>query len=135
NPTLLARIPREELRSLLEGFGYAPHFVEGHEPAAMHPLMAETLDRIVEEIRSIQQGARAGRTSGHVRWPMVVLVTPKGWTGPKEVDGKPAEGSFRSHQVPLAQLRDKPEHLAQLESWMRSYRPDELFDENGALVE
>jgi xylulose-5-phosphate/fructose-6-phosphate phosphoketolase len=135
NPTLLARIPREELRSLLEGFGYVPYFVEGHEPAAMHPLMAETLDRIVEEIRSIQHGARAGRTSRPVRWPMVVLVTPKGWTGPKEVDGKPAEGSFRSHQVPLAQLRDKPEHLSQLESWMRSYRPDELFDENGALVE
>jgi xylulose-5-phosphate/fructose-6-phosphate phosphoketolase len=134
NPTVLARVPREELRSLLEGFGHAPRFVEGDDPAALHPLMAETLDEVVGEIRSIQTAAREGRQTGRPRWPMIVLVTPKGWTGPKEVDGEPAEGSFRSHQVPLAELRDKPEHLAQLESWMRSYRPGELFDENGALV-
>jgi xylulose-5-phosphate/fructose-6-phosphate phosphoketolase len=135
NPTVLARIPREELRSLLEGFGHAPRFVEGDDPAAIHPLMAKTLDEVIGEIRSIQTAAREGRQTGRPRWPMIVLVTPKGWTGPKEVDGKPAEGSFRSHQVPLAELRDKPEHLAQLESWMRSYRPGELFDENGALID
>ena len=135
NPTVLARIPRDELRSLLDGYGYAPYFVEGDDPTAMHPLMAETLDHIVEEIDSIQREARASRTTDRPRWPMIVLVTPKGWTGPKEVDGKPAEGSFRSHQVPLAQLREKPEHLAQLESWMRSYRPEELFTEDGHLID
>src|SRR5262245_1754108 len=134
NPTILARIPREELRALLEGFGYAPYVVEGDEPAAMHESMAETLDRVVAEIRSIQGGAREGTSSERPRWPMIVLITPKGWTGPKEVDGKPVEGSFRSHQVPLAQLREKPEHLAQLEGWMRSYRPEELFDPEGRLI-
>jgi xylulose-5-phosphate/fructose-6-phosphate phosphoketolase len=135
NPTVLARIPREELRSLLEGFGYAPRFVEGDDPAAMHPLMAETLDSTIEEIRSIQSAARKRRETEQPRWPMIVLVTPKGWTGPKEVDGQPAEGSFRSHQVPLAQLRERPGRLAQLEGWMRSYRPEELFDEDGGLID
>jgi xylulose-5-phosphate/fructose-6-phosphate phosphoketolase len=133
NPTVLSRIPRDELRSLLEGYGYEPRFVEGHEPAPMHRLMAATLDGAVGEIRSIQAAAREGANDARPRWPMIVLVSPKGWTGPKEVDGKPAEGSFRSHQVPLAQLQTNPAHLAQLEEWMRSYRPEELFDEAGAL--
>jgi xylulose-5-phosphate/fructose-6-phosphate phosphoketolase len=135
NPTVLARIPRDELRSMLEGLGHSPYFVEGDDPAAMHELMAETLDHVVEEIRSMQHAARSGGSRSRPHWPMIVLVTPKGWTGPKEVDGKPAEGSFRSHQVPLAALREKPEHLAQLETWMRSYEPEELFDDNGTLIE
>jgi xylulose-5-phosphate/fructose-6-phosphate phosphoketolase len=134
NPTLLARIPEEELRDLLRGYGHEPHFVDGDEPAAAHEAMAATLDRILADIRTIQDGARSGSASGRPRWPMIVLRTPKGWTGPKEVDGKPTEGSFRSHQVPLANLGERPEHLAQLEEWMRSYRPEELFDESGALV-
>jgi xylulose-5-phosphate/fructose-6-phosphate phosphoketolase len=133
NPTVLARIPREELRSLLEGYGHTPHFVEGDEPEAMHQQMAATLDEVVKEIRAIQEAARAGKARERPRWPMIVLVTPKGWTGPKEVDGLPAEGSFRSHQVPLAELRTNPEHLAQLEGWLRSYRPEELFDDEGRL--
>jgi xylulose-5-phosphate/fructose-6-phosphate phosphoketolase len=132
-PTVLARIPEHELRSLLEGYGYAPRFVEGSEPAEMHQKMAAALEDVTAEIAAIQ---RRARTEGHrerPRWPMIVLRTPKGWTGPAVVDGLPAEGSFRSHQVPLADLASKPEHLAQLEAWMRSYRPDELFDEGGAL--
>jgi xylulose-5-phosphate/fructose-6-phosphate phosphoketolase len=134
NPTLLARIPHEELRSLLEGYGYAPRFVEGSDPAQMHGLMAKTFDEIAEEIESIQHAARAGSLAQRPRWPMIVLRTPKGWTGPKIVDGLPAEGSFRSHQVPLANLASNPEHVAQLEEWMRSYRPEELFDDAGALA-
>jgi xylulose-5-phosphate/fructose-6-phosphate phosphoketolase len=133
NPTVLARIPREELRSLLQGYGYEPHFVEGSDPMGMHSLMAATLDQVIAEIESIQARARDGAGDERPRWPMIVLVTPKGWTGPKEVDGKPAEGSFRSHQVPLADLASHPGHLAQLEKWMRSYRPGELFDEAGTL--
>ena len=133
NPTVLARIPREELRALLEGYGYAPRFVEGSDPPAMHQLMAATLDEIVEEIAAIQRRAREDGELTRPRWPMIVLVTPKGWTGPKFVDGLPAEGSFRSHQIPLAEVRTKPEHLRQLEAWMRSYRPEELFDAGGAL--
>jgi xylulose-5-phosphate/fructose-6-phosphate phosphoketolase len=133
NPTVLARIAREELAALLNGYGYAPHFVEGDEPAVMHQLMAATLDTVLEEIAEIQRRAREQGETARPRWPMIVLVTPKGWTGPKTVDGLPSEGSFRSHQVPLAELRTKPEHLAQLEQWMRSYRPAELFDEQGAL--
>jgi xylulose-5-phosphate/fructose-6-phosphate phosphoketolase len=133
NPTVLARIPSAELRSLLEGYGYAPRFVEGAEPAAMHRLMAQTLDDVVGEIAEIQRRARQDGDLDRPRWPMIVLRTPKGWTGPKVVDGLPAEGSFRSHQVPLAHVRDDPQHLAQLESWLRSYRPEELFDEQGAL--
>jgi xylulose-5-phosphate/fructose-6-phosphate phosphoketolase len=135
SPTLLARIPEHELRSLLEGYGYAPHFVSGSEPEAMHQLMAATLDRVADEIASIQNAARRNGVTERPRWPMIVLRSPKGWTGPKVVDGLPAEGSFRSHQVPLANLATNPEHLAQLEEWMRSYRPEELFDEHGALRE
>jgi xylulose-5-phosphate/fructose-6-phosphate phosphoketolase len=132
NPTVLARIPREELRLLLEGYGYDPLFVGGHEPETMHELMAATLDSAVERIQAIK---REPVKAGHrPRWPMIVLVTPKGWTGPREVDGKPTEGTFRSHQVPLAQLHDRPDHIHQLEEWMRSYRPEELFDGSGRLV-
>jgi xylulose-5-phosphate/fructose-6-phosphate phosphoketolase len=133
NPTLLARIPEDELRALLEGYGHAPRFVTGDDPRAVHRALAATLDEVADEIAAIQDAARADGASGRPRWPMIVLRTPKGWTGPKEVDGLPAEGSFRSHQVPLSQLRESPEHLAQLEAWMRSYRPDELFDEDGAV--
>ena len=134
NPTLLARIPREELGALMEGYGYAPRFVEGSDPEAMHQLMAATLDAVADEIADIQRRARDDGDRSRPRWPMIVLVTPKGWTGPVEVDGQPTEGSFRSHQVPLAGLADHPEHLAQLEAWMRSYRPEELFDASGAVV-
>jgi xylulose-5-phosphate/fructose-6-phosphate phosphoketolase len=133
NPTVLARIPEDELRALLEGYGYAPRFVEGSDPATMHQLMAATLDEVADEIAAIQRHARSDGALGRPRWPMIVLRSPKGWTGPKIVDGLPAEGSFRSHQVPLAEVRTNPEHLAQLEEWMRSYRPEELFDEAGAL--
>jgi len=133
NPTVLARIPQDELRSLLEGYGYAPRFVEGHDPDVMHQLMAATLDEVLGEIDAIQQRARSGGEVARPSWPMIVLKTPKGWTGPKYVDGLPAEGTFRSHQVPLAEVRTNPEHLAQLEQWLRSYRPEELFDEHGTL--
>jgi xylulose-5-phosphate/fructose-6-phosphate phosphoketolase len=133
NPTVLARIPRAELRALLEGYGYAPRFVEGDDPETMHQLMAATLDEVAADIAEIQHKAREEGQRGRPRWPMIVLRSPKGWTGPKTVDGLPAEGSFRSHQVPLSDLAGNPEHLAQLESWMRSYRPEELFDERGAL--
>ncbi|HEU0023496.1 MAG TPA: phosphoketolase family protein [Thermoleophilaceae bacterium] len=134
NPTVLARIPHDELEALLVGYGHRPLFVEGHEPDAMHRRMAEILDEAIGDIRRFQAEARAGGAAPRPRWPMIVLRAPKGWTGPKEVDGLPAEGTFRSHQVPLAEVRTNPEHLAQLEQWMRSYRPEELFDEHGALV-
>ena len=133
NPTVLARIPREELRALLEGYGHAPVFVEGAEPEEMHRRMAAALDNAVIGIRRIKDAARASGDGARPRWPMIVLATPKGWTGPKEVDGKPAEGTFRAHQVPLAGLREQPEHLRALEAWLRSYRPEELFDERGEL--
>jgi len=133
NPTVLARIPAEELRSLLEGYGYAPRFLEGSEPEEMHQRMAQTLDEVLDEIAQVQHRARSSADAERPRWPMIVLRTPKGWTGPKEVDGLPTEGSFRSHQVPLAEVRTNPAHLAQLESWLRSYRPEELFDETGAV--
>lgn len=133
NPTVLARIPQEELRALLVGYGHEPYFVEGEDPATMHQLMAETLDQVVADVRAIQDRARAGDLA-RPRWPMIVLRTPKGWTGPKTVDGLPSEGTFRSHQVPLANLATNPEHLAQLETWMRSYRPEELFDADGSVV-
>ena len=133
SPTVLARIPKEELRSLLEGYGHDPVFVEGHEPQVMHRAMAEAMSQATGRIAEIQRHARATGASSRPRWPMIVLRTPKGWTGPKEVDGLPAEGTFRAHQVPLARVREDPEHLAQLEAWMRSYKPDELFDEGGAL--
>jgi xylulose-5-phosphate/fructose-6-phosphate phosphoketolase len=131
NPTVLARIPRPELESLLTGYGWKPYFVEGDEPEPMHRAMAETLDAVLAEIRGIQREARERGFSGRPRWPMLVLATPKGWTGPKQVDGKRTEGSFRSHQVPLAELAERPEHLALLEAWLRSYRPEELFDAAG----
>lgn len=132
NPTVLSRLNKEELISLLSGYGHKPYFVEGDEPELMHQLMAANLETVLAEIQAIQRDARAGFQQ-RPRWPMIVLRTPKGWTGPKVVDGKPAEGSFRSHQVPLAQLATKPEHLRQLEEWMRSYKPEELFDEIGKL--
>ncbi len=135
NPTVLARIGRDELGLLLEGFGYAPRFVEGSEPEQMHQLMAATLDQVLDEIAAIQHGAREHGVTTRPRWPMIVLVTPKGWTGPKEVDGLPVEGTWRAHQVPLAEVRTNPQHLAQLESWMRSYKPEELFDEGGAVID
>ena len=131
-PTVLARISTGELRSLLEGYGYAPRFVEGSDPASMHDLMASTLDAVLDEIALIQRLARGDESGSRPRWPMVVLRTPKGWTGPAEVDGLPVEGTFRSHQVPLADLAGKPDHLVQLEQWLLSYRPGELFDEDGA---
>jgi xylulose-5-phosphate/fructose-6-phosphate phosphoketolase len=136
NPTVLARIPLRELRSLMEGYGYAPRFVEGDDPQVMHQLMAATLDEVTAEIAEIQRRARdqdSLHPAERPSWPMIVLRTPKGWTGPKMVDGLPAEGSFRSHQVPLADLAGNPEHLRQLEEWLRSYGPEELFDEHGAL--
>jgi xylulose-5-phosphate/fructose-6-phosphate phosphoketolase len=134
NPTLLARIPREELTALMQGYGHEPFYVEGDDPEAMHQAMAATMDTVVGRIRDIQERARGGTGNGtRPRWPMIVLVTPKGWTGPKEVDGKRVEGSFRSHQVPLSGLANNPEHLRQLEEWLRSYRPEELFDDSGRL--
>jgi xylulose-5-phosphate/fructose-6-phosphate phosphoketolase len=132
NPTVLARIPRQDLKAFCEGQGHKPYFVEGSDPAEMHQLMAATLDEAVADIREIQRSAREEGATGPVHWPMIVLITPKGWTGPKEVDGKPTEGSWRSHQVPLAGLASNPDHLAQLEQWLRSYKPEELFDERGA---
>ena len=132
-PTLLARMSNQELDHLFTGYGHKPYFVEGNQPEAMHQLMASTLDAIVDEIRSIQTQARQGGSSVRPRWPMIILRTPKGWTGPKIVDGKPSEGTFRSHQVPLANVSTNPEHLQQLEQWMRSYHPEQLFDSNGTL--
>jgi xylulose-5-phosphate/fructose-6-phosphate phosphoketolase len=134
NPTIPARIGDEELTSLLEGYGHTVHWVSGDEPSEMHQLMAGTLDRVVEDITAIQRKAREESDPSRPRWPMIVLRTPKGWTGPKTVDGLPTEGTWRSHQVPMAEVRANPEHLALLESWLTSYRPDELFDEDGALV-
>jgi len=133
-PTVLARIPKEELTDLFAGYGYEPYFVEGDDPQIMHQAMAGALDRVLPRIRSIQQDARAkGIPARHV-WPMIVLRTPKGWTGPKTVDGLPVEGSFRSHQVPISNLQERPDHLRLLEDWMRSYKPEELFDSNGTLI-
>jgi xylulose-5-phosphate/fructose-6-phosphate phosphoketolase len=133
NPTVLARIPRERLDQLLRGYGWLPHFVEGDDPAAMHRLMADTLDRVVGGIRDIQRTARSAGRASAAAWPMIVLATPKGWTGPKVVDGHRVEGTFRAHQVPLTDPAGNPDHLAILDGWMRSYRPDELFDSRGTL--
>ncbi len=133
NPTVLARIPRSELAELLRGYGWDPYFVEGDDPAAMHQLMAATLDHVIDAIRRIQLEARSGHNPGRPRWPMIVLVTPKGWTGPKIVDGQKVEGTFRAHQVPLADPDKNPEHLKQLETWLKSYQPGELFDAQGRL--
>jgi xylulose-5-phosphate/fructose-6-phosphate phosphoketolase len=133
NPTVLARIPEAELVSLLQGYGHDPIVVSGDDPDRMHRSMADALEGAIDRIAEIQAQARDVGMANRPHWPMIVLRTPKGWTGPKEVDGLPAEGTFRSHQVPLAHVRENPEHLAQLESWLRSYRPEELFDEGGAL--
>jgi xylulose-5-phosphate/fructose-6-phosphate phosphoketolase len=133
NPTLLARISHDELESLLKGYGWTPHFVEGDEPAAMHQQMAATLEDCVLEIRRIQQEARVSGTPARPRWPMIVLRSPKGWTGPKEVDGHKVEGFWRAHQVPLAGMHNNPAHMQQLEDWLRSYKPEELFDASGRL--
>jgi xylulose-5-phosphate/fructose-6-phosphate phosphoketolase len=134
NPTILARISHDELEALFRGYGYTPHFVEGDEPEAMHREMAATLDACLDEIRAIQSEARSGGPAHRARWPMIVLRSPKGWTGPRAVDGKQVEGTWRAHQVPLAQVHENPEHLRQLEAWLRSYRPEELFDREGRLV-
>jgi xylulose-5-phosphate/fructose-6-phosphate phosphoketolase len=134
NPTLLARISRDELESLLSGYGYQSYFVEGSEPQAMHEIMAETLDTVIAEIKTIQNKARSNGIVRRPRWPVIVLRSPKGWTGPKEVDGQKVEGTWRSHQVPMGEMQS-PEHLKILESWLKSYRPEELFDNSGAPVE
>ena len=133
-PTVLARIPREELEQLMRGYGYAPRFVEGDDPMTMHEKMAATLEEVVEEIRRIQEQARSKGATERPRWPMIVLRSPKGWTGPKEVDGIKVEGTFRAHQVPLSGLAQEPKHLSMLETWMKSYKPQELFDAQGRLV-
>jgi xylulose-5-phosphate/fructose-6-phosphate phosphoketolase len=133
NPTILARITHEELESLFVGYGYKPYFVEGAEPAKMHQKMAATLDAVVADIRAIQKKARESGKAERPRWPMIVLRAPKGWTGPKEIGGHKVEGSWRAHQVPVADVRSNPAHLQLLESWMRSYHPEELFDTDGTL--
>jgi len=132
-PTVLARIGDEELAQLMRGYGYEPAFVSGHEPAQMHRLMAAALDKALDDIHAIQQRARGDGFRERPRWPMIVLRSPKGWTGPHQVDGVPVEGTFRSHQVPLTGFEGKPDHVGLLEDWMRSYRPEELFDDGGAL--
>ena len=132
NPTVLARISKEELIKLFEGYGWRPYIVEGSDPMTMHRLMAQTLDRVIKEIKAIQSNARNNNDSKRPIWPMIILNTPKGWTGPKVVDNKEIEGTFRAHQVPV--MMDKEEHLSILENWMRSYHPEELFDENGKLI-
>ena len=133
NPTVLARLSDAQLTELFAGYGYKPYFVEGHDPEPMHQLMAFTLDMIIAEIKAIQQNARAGQVDGMPVWPMIILRSPKGWTGPKIVDGKPVEGTWRAHQVPITDL-SKPEHLKILEDWMKSYQSKELFDEQGKLI-
>jgi xylulose-5-phosphate/fructose-6-phosphate phosphoketolase len=138
NPTVLARIPETELVALFEGHGYEPLLVtggfDGEDPGHVHQRLAAALDRALDTIARVQREAREGSATGRPRWPMIVLRTPKGWTGPREVDGKPMEGTWRSHQVPLAGVRDDPDHLRQLEAWLRSYRPEELFDGQGRIV-
>ena len=133
-PTVLARIPQSELEQLLRGYGWAPRFVVGDDPRAMHPAMAAALDGALDEIAQLQHEARAKGFTHRPPWPMIVLRSPKGWTGPKEVDGVPVEGTFRAHQVPLDAVRTNPKHLSMLEAWMKSYRPEELFDTQGRLM-
>jgi xylulose-5-phosphate/fructose-6-phosphate phosphoketolase len=133
NPVVFARITREELEQLFRGYGWIPYFVEGDDPAVMHHTMASTIERVFSDIREIHRQARRGGSTARPRWPMIVLATPKGWTGPKIVDGQRIEGTFRSHQVPLSDPRKNAEHRRQLETWLKSYRPDELFDDLGAL--
>src|SRR5439155_16488760 len=136
NPAVLARIPTPELTELLRGYGHRPLFVEGDDPPTVHQRMAAVLDQALDEIAVIQAVARHGSAPADRRplWPMIVLRTPKGWTGPATVDGLPVEGTWRSHQVPLDRVRDNPEHRAELERWLRSYRPEELFDQAGRPV-
>jgi xylulose-5-phosphate/fructose-6-phosphate phosphoketolase len=134
NPTVLARISREELENLLSGYGYKPYWIEGSEPEHMHQMMAATLDSVITEIQTIQKETLNGRVVKRPRWPMIVLKTPKGWTGPKEVDGLKVEGFWRSHQVPIADMGKKPDHVRLLEEWMKSYKHEELFDEKGRLI-
>jgi xylulose-5-phosphate/fructose-6-phosphate phosphoketolase len=134
NPTILSRISHAELEALFRGYGWTPHFVEGDDPATMHQLMAATMEACVQDIRRIQAAARKSGKAERARWPMIVLRSPKGWTGPKKVGGKAVEGYWRAHQVPMADVRDNPENLKLLEKWMKSYRPQELFDANGRLV-
>ncbi|MGR8952054.1 MAG: phosphoketolase family protein [Gammaproteobacteria bacterium] len=134
NPTLLSRISHEELENLFKGYGWTPYFVEGSDPEAMHQRMAAVMEHCVTEIRNIQQAARAGGALVRPRWPMIVLRSPKGWTGPKEVDGHKVEGFWRAHQVPLSGMKENPAHLKQLEEWLRSYKPEELFDADGRLI-
>jgi len=134
NPTVLARIPRAELQALMEGYGHEPYFVEGDDPAEVHQALAATLDAVIAEIHRIQKAAREDGVTERPRWPMIVLRTPKGWTGPKEIDGKPVEGTWRSHQVPMGEVRTNDANRAILEGWMRSYRPEELFDDHGSLI-
>jgi xylulose-5-phosphate/fructose-6-phosphate phosphoketolase len=133
NPTILSRVSHRELKALFEGYGYTPYFVEGSDPETMHQAMAATLDHCVSEIHAIQREARESGVPTRPIWPMIVMRTPKGWTGPAEVDGKKVEGFWRAHQVPMGGMHSNPEHVAQLEAWMRSYKPEELFDENGSL--
>jgi xylulose-5-phosphate/fructose-6-phosphate phosphoketolase len=135
NPTILARISHEELEGLFRGYGYTPYFVEGSDPATMHQKMAAILDETIDQIRSLQKKARAGGKAERPRWPMIVLRSPKGWTGPKDIDGRKAEGSWRSHQVPFSDVRENPAHLKLLEDWLKSYKPEELFDGNGRLIQ
>jgi xylulose-5-phosphate/fructose-6-phosphate phosphoketolase len=134
NPTVLARLPQDELESLFVGYGYKPYFVEGSDPEMMHSLMAKTIDSVIIEIKEIQQEARSHGYEQRRPFPMIILRSPKGWTGPKEVDGKQMEGSWRSHQVPLAEMASHPEHVQLLEQWMKSYHPEILFDQNGKLI-
>jgi xylulose-5-phosphate/fructose-6-phosphate phosphoketolase len=134
NPAVLARISHDELESLFIGYGYQPYFVEGSDPESMHQKMAITLERAILDIQTIQKQARDTDITGRPRWPLIILRSPKGWTGPKEVDGKKTEDYWRSHQVPLSELAEKPKHIKLLESWMQSYRPQELFDDNGTLL-
>jgi xylulose-5-phosphate/fructose-6-phosphate phosphoketolase len=133
NPTILARLEHDELEKLFYGYGYTPYFVEGSDPETMHQAMAATLDRCLADIKAIQKEARASKEVKRARWPMIILRSPKGWTGPKEVDGHKVEGTWRAHQVPLAGVKENPAHLQQLEDWLRSYQPEKLFDKDGAL--
>src|SRR5262249_11410769 len=133
NPTILGRLDDDELSQLLAGYGYTPYFVEGHEPERMHQLMAAALDNIVSDIRRIRAEARRNGSAARPRWPMIVLRTPKGWTWPKEIDGRRTEDYWRSHQVPMGEMRGHPEHVKILEDWMKSYRPEELFDAKGTF--
>src|ERR1700683_5027242 len=134
NPAVWARLKHDELEHFFQGCGWTPHFVEGDDPETMHQLMASTLEKAIEDIRNIQKIARNTNDAARPRWPMIVLRSPKGWTGPKIVDGLKIEGTFRAHQVPLLVDSGHPDHVKQLESWMKSYRPEELFDENGRLM-